>query len=275
MVNNIKISIVTPSFNQGNFIEETILSVLNQSYKNYEHIIVDGGSTDNSLDIFKNYSHLNWISERDKGQSDALNKGFLKASGEWILWLNSDDILEPDALIKFVNVLNNNPESNVIHGYVKFFDDKSKKVFKRQYFTDFKKNRTFFRVLTHPSSGTFYRTNFLQQNLLDLDFHYMMDTEWSMRCASQIKLSVISDFTVQFRVSDTNKTSEQIKTGKLNSQQIKESNILYDLYVKPIMSRYPKSFRPYFYKLYQSYYKNSYRFSKLLFYAKDFFYYEK
>ncbi|OAD46137.1 glycosyltransferase family 2 protein [Polaribacter atrinae] len=97
-----KISIVTPSYNQGNFIEETIQSVLNQNYPNLEYIIIDGGSTDNTIDIIKKYEEniTYWISEKDNGQSDAINKGFLKATGVIYYWINSDDYLLPNTLIK-------------------------------------------------------------------------------------------------------------------------------------------------------------------------------
>ena len=91
-MNNKKISIVSPSFNQGQYIEEAIQSVLNQGYENFEHIIIDACSTDNTLEILKKYSHLKWISEPDEGQSDALNKGFKLATGDIIGWLNVDDI---------------------------------------------------------------------------------------------------------------------------------------------------------------------------------------
>ena len=95
-----KISLVTPSYNQGQFIEETIRSVLLQGYPNLEYIIMDGGSTDNSVEIIKTYEPwiTEWVSESDRGQSDAINKGFAKASGQIFGWLNSDDYLLPDAL---------------------------------------------------------------------------------------------------------------------------------------------------------------------------------
>lgn len=95
-----RISVVTPSFNQGQFIEETIRSVLLQGYPNLEYIIIDGGSTDNTIEVIKKYErHISyWVSEPDKGQSNALNKGFKRATGEWIGWQNSDDYYLPKAL---------------------------------------------------------------------------------------------------------------------------------------------------------------------------------
>jgi glycosyltransferase involved in cell wall biosynthesis len=95
-----KLSIVTPNFNQGKYIEETILSVINQGYPNLEYIIIDGGSTDESVEIIKKYEkHLKyWISELDKGQADAINKGLLHCTGDLFNWINSDDILAENAL---------------------------------------------------------------------------------------------------------------------------------------------------------------------------------
>ncbi len=121
-----KISIVTPSFNQGQFLEETIRSVLLQGYPNLEYIIIDGGSTDNSLEIIKRYEPWlsYWVSERDQGQTEALNKGFASASGEWMAWLNSDDIYLPGTLMKIARIIINNPAIHWLVGTTVLADAK-------------------------------------------------------------------------------------------------------------------------------------------------------
>jgi glycosyltransferase involved in cell wall biosynthesis len=99
------VSIVTPSLNQGRYIEEAIVSVLEQDYPRIEHIVVDGGSTDETVDILSRYSHLQWVSEPDRGQSAAINKGFRMAQGEVYSWLNADDFLLPGAVAAAVEIL--------------------------------------------------------------------------------------------------------------------------------------------------------------------------
>jgi glycosyltransferase involved in cell wall biosynthesis len=114
-----KITIITPSFNQGQFIEQTIRSVLLQNYPNLEYIIIDGGSTDNTVEIIKKYSDFitYWVSEKDNGQSDAINKGLKMATGDVFNWLNSDDYYLPNALIKVGQIFHNNAEINVLCGH--------------------------------------------------------------------------------------------------------------------------------------------------------------
>ncbi len=130
------ISIITPSYNQGHFIEETITSVLDQQYPNLEYIIVDGGSTDNTVEIIKKYEkYLRfWVSESDNGQANAINKGLNYCSGNIINWLNSDDYLEPGALLKIVAGFD---ESNVqmVAGRVRTFSDTQEEVISNQNLT--------------------------------------------------------------------------------------------------------------------------------------------
>ena len=119
-----KISIVTPSLNQGQFIKRTILSVLKQGCHNIEYIVMDGGSTDNTVEILKKYEdRLIWKSEPDRGQSHAINKGFRMATGEIIGWLNSDDTYEPDALKTVIQFFSEHPEIDLIYGDCNMIDE--------------------------------------------------------------------------------------------------------------------------------------------------------
>ena len=113
-----RISIITPSFNQGAFLEETIKSVINQNYPNLEYIIIDGGSSDNSVEIIKKYKkYLSyWISEKDEGQSDAINKGFEKATGDILAWINSDDQYYPDVFNQIAHAFATN-KVDLMYGY--------------------------------------------------------------------------------------------------------------------------------------------------------------
>lgn len=122
-----KISVVTISYNQGLFIEETIKSIIAQNYPNLEYIIIDGGSSDNSTDIIKKYeTHISyWVSEKDLGPANALNKGFAKASGDVYYFINSDDILLPNSFNKIINTIKNTPNYDVYYGHGYIIDEKS------------------------------------------------------------------------------------------------------------------------------------------------------
>lgn len=124
------VSIVTPCYNQVEFVEQTILSVLNQTYPDIEYIIIDGGSTDGSSAVIEKYSDklAYWISEKDKGQADAINKGLAKCKGQIFAYLNSDDLLEPNAVELIINAVQNNPAAALIHGKCKTIDATGKDI---------------------------------------------------------------------------------------------------------------------------------------------------
>jgi glycosyltransferase involved in cell wall biosynthesis len=118
------VTVVTPSFNQAKYLERTILSVLEQDYPNIEYIVIDGGSTDGSLEIIKKYAdRLSfWVSEPDKGQTDAINKGFGRAAGQYLAWLNSDDTYNPGAVREAVEFLTAHPDVGLVYSDAHFIN---------------------------------------------------------------------------------------------------------------------------------------------------------
>lgn len=214
-----KISIITPSFNQGDYIEQTILSVLNQNYPNLEYIIIDGGSTDNTLNIIKKYEErlTYWVSEPDKGQTDAINKGFLKATGEIVNWLNSDDYLHQDALwnisqsfqLKKISVVTS-VVNNFINEEVKWDEKTPSWDDKLDYITKGFNNQP----------GTFFKRSIWEQSFpLPIQLHYTMD-QYLWFCfwlTHNIKDFKIENYTtVYFRRHENSKTSKSLKENVFN-----------------------------------------------------------
>ena len=124
-----KISVITPSFNQGEFIEQTILSVISQQYPNLEFIILDGGSTDNTVEIIKNYQpHITyWRTRRDSGQAAAINEGFNLATGSILCWINSDDMYMPGVFRKIAGYFTNESDLRLVFGNSLHFNNESGK----------------------------------------------------------------------------------------------------------------------------------------------------
>ena len=171
-----RISIITPSFNQGQFLEETIRSVLLQDYPAIEYIIIDGGSTDNSRAIIKKYENkLAWfISETDSGQADAINKGFERATGEFVAWLNSDDIYAKNAISSAVKELKSNPDCGMVFSNVLSIDSESS-IFNTMMYGNWGLGDLMqFKIIGQP--GVFIRKEVLEDvGFLNSNFHYLLD----------------------------------------------------------------------------------------------------
>jgi glycosyltransferase involved in cell wall biosynthesis len=204
-----RVSILTPSFNQGVFLEETILSVLEQDYPNLEYLIVDGGSTDESLKIINRYaSRLAWwISEPDHGQTDAINKGFAHARGDILAWLNSDDTYLPHAVTEAVQFLQNHPDVGMVYGDANLVDQHGGLLGKfpaRQ--TSYKRLR---RGHVHiPQQAAFFRAKLWRQvGPLDPSFFFAMDYDLWVRLARIAPLHHYPMPWANFRLHGTGKTT--------------------------------------------------------------------
>jgi len=187
------VSIVTPSFNQGRYLEQTMLSVLQQDYPNIEYIVIDGGSTDNSVEIIRRYeSRLGyWTSERDRGQTEAINKGFAHAHGEFLAWLNSDDVYHPGAVSAAVKFLVENPDIGMVYGDLDFIDEDGRLIGKfNAAQTDLKKLRRGFVHIPQPAA--FFRaTHWQQVGPLDPDYFFAMDYDLWVRLAGVTRLKYL------------------------------------------------------------------------------------
>lgn len=202
------VTIVTPSFNQARFLEATIQSVFNQTYPNIEYIIIDGGSTDNSKKIIQKYADqlAYWVSEPDKGQTEAINKGFAKATGKYLAWLNSDDTYEPHAVAEAVALLEENPELGLVYGDAHVIDENSQPMWKfpaRQ--TDYKKLR--WGYVHIPQQSAFWRADLWKRvGPLDPSFYFAMDYDLWVRLAEISQLRYYSRVWANFRFHDDSKT---------------------------------------------------------------------
>jgi glycosyltransferase involved in cell wall biosynthesis len=237
MNNKPLVSIITPSFNQAAFLEETILSVLNQDYPSIEYIIIDGGSTDGSLEIIQKYKHklTYWTSEPDRGQTDAINKGFAKAKGEIFAWLNSDDTYLPNAISEAVAFLSTNPDIGMVYGDANLIDEQNQIIGKfpaRQ--TDYKH---LLRGYVHvPQQSAFFRAQLWQQvGPLDPTFYFAMDYDLWVRLAKVSKIQYIPQTWANFRLHGSGKSivsDDRCWPEMLRVYQREGGSRLSQLYVK-------------------------------------------
>lgn len=173
------ISIIVPSFNQGQFLEETFQSIISQNYPNVEIIVMDGGSTDNSVEIIKKYEKYisYWQSQKDNGQSDAINSGFRKATGEYVTWLNSDDVLLPGSLQKIAKSIEQHPDVNWFLGNVLWLNKVGEIIQVGKVEKDCWLWNKHYLFSNGGPTAIMKREYLLEIGALREDFHYMMDTE--------------------------------------------------------------------------------------------------
>ena len=202
-----KISVITPSFNQGKFIERTIRSVVSQDYSNLEYIVMDGGSTDQTVEIINKYAQniSHWISEKDEGQTFAVNRGFRASTGKILGWLNSDDIYYPGTLQKVADYFAIHPGCNVIYGLADYIDEEDRHI--RDYPTlkwNYKKLKN--RCYICQPSVFFRRSVFERYGPLDESLDFCMDYDYWLRCGATQSFSYMQEKLAASRLYAENKT---------------------------------------------------------------------
>ena len=202
------VSIVTPSFDQARYLEATIQSVLSQDYPRLEYMVVDGGSTDGSVEIIKKYSDKLawWTSEKDEGQTDAINKGFAHAKGDILAWLNSDDTYQPGAIASAVKFLQGHPEVGLVYGDANFINEEDLIIGK------FGSAQTDLRRLRQGYVHIPQQASFFQRALwnavgpLDSSFYFAMDYDLWVRIASRSQIRYFPQTWANFRLHTRGKT---------------------------------------------------------------------
>ena len=223
------VSIITPSFNQGRFIEETILSVINQKYDNIEYIIIDGGSTDNTECIIEKYrEHISiFIKEPDGGQSDAINKGLRLASGEYLTWLNSDDTLNDEAILSVISEFNINGQCQFVYGDVDMIDENSVSLhlLKGKQIT---RPDVFYKLdLPIPQQGAVWKRSVLDEiGFLNEKWHYVLDREFFLRIVLGAEAKYIPKVLGNFRQHGHS------KSVAMKNAWVQELPRMYDDFIK-------------------------------------------
>jgi glycosyltransferase involved in cell wall biosynthesis len=201
-------SIITPSYNQSSFIEQTILSVLNQGVE-FEHIVIDGGSTDGTVEILKKYPHINWISEPDFGQANAINKGIRRAKGQIVAYLCSDDVYLKNCLKTVQDYFEKNLDTTVIYGDCMYIDSENMPN-GNMYFTEKYNQQRLFQYDFIPQPSCFWHHQVVENiGLFNENLKYTMDYEYWLRASLNYKFVYLPVTLAAYRLHQDSKTVEQ------------------------------------------------------------------
>jgi glycosyltransferase involved in cell wall biosynthesis len=201
------VTIITPSLNQGAFLERAIQSVLSQGIADLEYMIIDGGSTDGSIEVIKRYASqlAFWTSRPDHGQAEAINEGLAKAKGKYIAWLNSDDSYLPGCILRAVETLEANPEAAMVFGQVEVIDAVDRKIgMFRPIGYKFEELLTYKIII--PQQAVFFRRSILDQvGFLDPHLHFALDHDFFLRIGKDHRILGIPEVMAQYRLTGKNK----------------------------------------------------------------------
>lgn len=229
-----KVSIITPSFNQGQFIERTLKSVAIQSSTEIEHVVFDGGSSDSTVDVLKHFTPpLKWVSEKDKGQTDAVNKGILATDGEIVGWLNSDDIYYPGAFTRVIQFFDENPDVDVVYGMADHIDVDDHAF--ESYPTEPWDYERLKEICFICQPALFFRRQvFDQYGLLDGSLNYCMDYEYWLRLGKAgVQFGYLEEKLAGSRLYAENKTmGSKLKVHReINNMQKKLLGHVHDKWI--------------------------------------------
>ena len=204
------LSVITPSYNSAEFIEDALLSVSRQQRVSAEHIVIDGASTDGTMEIVRRHPGVQWISEPDRGQSDAINKGFTRASGDLMGWLNADDYYLPGGLEAIASAAREHPEADIIYGDCVFVDCDGS-IVRSKVEHEFDASVLLYFGCYIPSTSTFFRRHIIESGLLlDREYRVCMDFEYFARLAhAGLKFHYLPRFVAAFRWHGTNVSTTQ------------------------------------------------------------------
>ena len=219
-----KISIITPSFNHAEFIETTLQSVIRQDHAEVEHLVMDGGSKDGTVDILRRYPRIAWVSESDAGQSSAINKGFARATGDIVAWLNSDDYYEQNIFGGIARYFSEHPECNVLYGDISFVDRGGRLLHTITGDTiDYPRLIACPDIVRQPSF--FWRRKVIEEvGGVDERLHLVMDFDFLLRVGKRHRFHYINRNLSYYRYYQDNKSLSQARRQSLEIVKVYVKN---------------------------------------------------